>query len=347
MVKQSLKKLSIQPPFRKLTPHSPFTSNLWSIIVPAFNQAPWLSQRLESIRVNVRPGDQIILLDDASSDQSFTLLSEFAAGFHRNQDIRIIRNELNSGNPFTQWNKGLLWANRPWIWIAEGDDWAAPGFREAFEPFCTDPETAVVFCESLVADDKGNILHPWKGQGKAAMEFPGHDAVWEGPELITKGLVYENLLPNASGVVFRRTALEEVGGVDPSIAYCADWLLWLKLCSFSKVARIAQPYNHFRRHPHSVIHKAYGQFTAWQADLMMRKAWQKWLKSRGLHHPLTEVYAVNRQLIRQLQTDIFQELSAHRQWGQAANLLLKAPWQPRLMLQWLRRAARSAFSFQR
>ena len=96
---------------------------LVTIIVPNFNHADYLTQRLESIFSQTYDNFEVILLDDQSTDNSLTILSDFAARYP--EKVRTIFNEVNSGGVFRQWEKGISAAKGDLIWIAESDDWAS------------------------------------------------------------------------------------------------------------------------------------------------------------------------------------------------------------------------------
>jgi glycosyltransferase involved in cell wall biosynthesis len=80
----------------------------------------FLRRRIESVLCQTYQDFELILLDDCSSDESRSLLSEYAG----DPRVRIEFNEVNSGSPFKQWNKGVRLARGQYVWIAESDDYA-------------------------------------------------------------------------------------------------------------------------------------------------------------------------------------------------------------------------------
>ena len=61
-----------------------------------------------------------MILDDCSVDGSRRLIEEFAADY--DGDCQVVLNTVNSGNVFSQWQKGLALASGELIWICESDD---------------------------------------------------------------------------------------------------------------------------------------------------------------------------------------------------------------------------------
>src|ERR1035441_8594166 len=91
-----------------------------SIVVPNYNHARFLRRRVESVLRQTFQDFEVILLDDCSTDDSRSILSKYAD----DPRVRIEFNEVNSGSPFKQWNKGVELALGEYVWIAESDDYA-------------------------------------------------------------------------------------------------------------------------------------------------------------------------------------------------------------------------------
>ena len=103
-------------------------SVLISIILPNYNHAIYLIDRLDSIFNQTYQNFEVIILDDASTDDSLAILN-----MYRNHPkvSNFIRNEKNTGSPFKQWAKGLRLAKGDLIWIAESDDDCDLNFLES------------------------------------------------------------------------------------------------------------------------------------------------------------------------------------------------------------------------
>ncbi len=98
-----------------------------SIIVPNYNHATFLKERLDSIFNQTVQDFEVILLDDASTDNSVEILKEYAKD---DRVSHLIINQKNTGSPFKQWKKGLKLAKGRYIWIAESDDSCKLNFLE-------------------------------------------------------------------------------------------------------------------------------------------------------------------------------------------------------------------------
>ena len=72
--------------------------------MPNYNHAPYIKERMESILAQDYPDFEVILLDDASTDESLSVLKSYE---NHPKVVRLIANETNSGNTFLQWKRGL------------------------------------------------------------------------------------------------------------------------------------------------------------------------------------------------------------------------------------------------
>lgn len=121
-----------------------------SIIVPNYNHASFLPERLNSIFNQTFQDFEVILLDDASTDESLEILQEYAAKF-KDKVTHLIINEVNSGSPFKQWKKGIALASGEYIWIAESDDYCDLRFlEECIAKFKLYPEISAVISNSRI-----------------------------------------------------------------------------------------------------------------------------------------------------------------------------------------------------
>ena len=127
-----------------------------SVIVPNYNYERHIVERLTSICRQTFPIYELIVLDDASSDNSVDVIEEY----FQNSEIkgRLIVNENNSGSVFRQWQKGVASSGGDIIWIAEADDLADIGFIGELVPTFMDPNVVLAFTQSRQIDESGRIL---------------------------------------------------------------------------------------------------------------------------------------------------------------------------------------------
>ncbi len=232
-----------------------------SVVVPNYNYAHCLSDRLDSIFDQTHPVWEIIVLDDASTDASFDVVHESAHA--RERDLTLIINERNSGSAFQQWARAAEVATGDFIWIAEADDLAEPSFLSRLvEAMKIDPDVAFAFCDSRSIDAQGAALAASYKSYYATVE-PGAlevDQTCSGEDFIASRLSVKNLILNASAVLWRRERLARaLKACETDLAQfrvAGDWRLYVQCLSApgAKVAYVAEPLNSHRRHGHSVTH---------------------------------------------------------------------------------------------
>jgi len=266
-----------------------------SIILPNYNYARYLPQRIESILNQLFTDFELIILDDASSDNSIVIIEKYKRKYNR---IKTIYSKRNSGSPFIQWDKGIDIAKGEYIWIAEADDWAKPDFINKLIPAFENHNTIISFCQSNKINAKGISTGIWEYSNAENKKLFVADTLFEGNNLIEKALIHENVLPNASAVIFRKSAYYEVGGVNTQLKTNADWLLWLKLATMGKFAYTNQALNYFRRHEKSVIAKIPEKSKTYQEqfDKTMRLNYQKFL-NRNFGNEFRSIKLINKQYI--------------------------------------------------
>lgn len=94
---------------------------LLSIVMPVYNVAPYLSRCLESLAALAPPADEIIVVDDGSTDDCPTILAEFAP---RLPQMRVIRQE--NGGLSAARNTGLDAASGKYLAFVDSDDFVEP-----------------------------------------------------------------------------------------------------------------------------------------------------------------------------------------------------------------------------
>jgi len=224
-----------------------------SVVIPNYNHARFLRKRIESVLGQTYQDFELILLDDCSTDESRTILEQYASDAR----VRIEFNSANSGSPFKQWNKGVRLARGQYVWIAESDDYADPRLLERLVA-ALEADTTVVFayCRSwrMTEDNRQDGFADFYLVYLDASRWTT-DYCADGRDECRDYLIQRNTVPNASGVVFRREIYERVGGADESLHLCGDWKLWAAMALSGKVAYVAEPLNFFRFHEASVRSK--------------------------------------------------------------------------------------------
>ena len=244
-----------------------------SVIIPNYNYAAYLPQRIESILKQTRLPDEIVFIDNRSEDDSVAIARRYAA--ISPVPFRVVVNESNNGSTFRQWLRGFSLVSGDLVWIAESDDWCEPDFLERVVPEFYDDAVKLAFAQSDIAGPNGEIYAP-DYHGYTDELSPTHWRSWycvPAEEEVALALSQKNSIPNASAVVFRRP---DPGAVEAKLLeyrLCGDWWFYAHAIQGGRIAFVPQVLNHHRRHPKTVTHniekedRAIGEALAVKRDL--------------------------------------------------------------------------------
>jgi hypothetical protein len=212
--------------------HARDYSPLVSIIVPAYNHAEFLEDRLASIYSQTYDGPvEVLLLDDASSDCSLEVLRDFAARYP--DRTTIVANPENSGSAFRQWRRGFALAKGEVVWIAESDDLCDLNFLETLVPLMADPGVRLAFANTLFfRETRDDIVLSLEEYLRDLVDLR-FDVQWvcTARDLLAAGFYDRNLVPNVSGALLRHPG--DMGLLDDqdwqAMQLAGDWLFYLEL----------------------------------------------------------------------------------------------------------------------
>ena len=195
-----------------------------SVVIPTFNRRSEVEQALKSVFQQSVKVDEIIVVDDGSTD----LISEL---FSAKIDPRIdfIRLEQNVGGAVAR-NVGLAAASGDFVAFLDSDDtWLPTKIEEQLRALSKKPKAVASFT---------GIRHVFSDRIRDA--FPP-------PEVSLARLRQSNAVGSASTAVIRRDAVAAVGGFDAALPSCHDWDMWLRLRILGEFAVVTKPliiYHH-------------------------------------------------------------------------------------------------------
>jgi glycosyltransferase involved in cell wall biosynthesis len=220
-----------------------------SIVLPNYNYARYLDERIQSLLNQTYKDFELIILDDASTDNSLEVIEKYTA----DPRVKTQFYSENSGLPYKRWNDGADLAKGEYLLIAGADDSCNPKLLEKLvEKLDSYPSVGLVYAQSWGIDSQGNRTHLWKTHtDKLDKDRWAQDFVDSGKNEF-KYLLNKNTIPNASALLMRRQIFIEAGKFDVELRLTADWMLWAKMLMTSDIAFVAEPLNYFRTHPNTV-----------------------------------------------------------------------------------------------
>ncbi|TCN56388.1 glycosyltransferase family 2 protein [Flavobacterium circumlabens] len=300
---------------------------LVSVIVPNFNHANFLERRLESIFNQSYSNIEVILLDDCSVDNSREILSEYA----KNPKVsHCVFNEINSGNTFIQWHKGIQLAKGDFIWIAESDDSCKHNLiEELIKPLIEDEKIVLSYAQSNKINELDEITGSWLDY-TLNLDNSAFDRkfVMEGTVFVEKFLIHKNVIPNASAVIFRyQKNISEYITVDKELRYCGDWIFYFKLLLNNKVAFTPEKLNNFRYHCQSVIAKALkadDKMRLLNLDIVMRSNMKEFLQLNKSSN-YWNIIAVNAKIVKEIKYNKALLFFENKEYGNWFKYLIMIP----------------------
>lgn len=218
-----------------------------SVIIPNYNHAPFLKQRIESVLGQTYQDFELILLDDCSTDGSREIMESYRSNPHVSH---IVYGETNSGSAFRQWDKGIEMAQGEWIWVAESDDYAEPIFLERMMNEVTKvPECSLAYAATWWVDENGNPM--WhNGNGDDVIIHSGND-------FIRKKMAVSNSIANVSESIFRRDCYQPTESYRyEHMRLCGDWLFYVLLAEQGSVVELEKPLSYYRQHNSNISNDA-------------------------------------------------------------------------------------------
>jgi glycosyltransferase involved in cell wall biosynthesis len=235
----------------------------FSVIIPNYNHAAYLAERINSVLSQTYLNFELIILDDCSTDDSRGIIESYRGHPKISQ---VILNEKNSGSPFIQWKKGIEAAKNEWIWIAESDDVADPGFlEEATNAIQGHASIGLFYCDGIICENETRTVSmkfsDQKGQIFKTKKWD-HPYYQVGTTEINECLKLDNTINNASGVVFRKNLLEKIGEKLEVFKYYGDWYSYLQLCMVADIYYCNKPLNTYRKHSKSLLNASTSSLTS-------------------------------------------------------------------------------------
>jgi hypothetical protein len=181
-----------------------------SVILPNYNHAEFLPRCVEAVLDQSFADLELVVVDDASTDNSRDILADYA---RRDPRVRVYHNPENRGVIATL-NRALDLARADYVFGAASDDYVLPGyFEKAMALFAARPDAGVVVGLAECVDDDGRlrVMSPGVWADEACFLSPRDVA----PRMTACGV--------PGPVVWRKAAFLEAGGYHADLRWHGDW----------------------------------------------------------------------------------------------------------------------------
>jgi glycosyltransferase involved in cell wall biosynthesis len=178
-----------------------------AVAIPAYNAARWIDETLRSVLDQTRPADEVVVVDDGSSDDTMDRARAFGGR------VRVVTQQ-NRGAP-AAYNRAFAEAESDYVAMCPADDlWDPHKLEWQAEALERDPEIDVTFARAKYFGLKTSV-HPHPTE-------PGR----QDPERFRRAMYERDLVPAPTAVV-RRELHQRLGQFDESLP-SEDYEFWLR-----------------------------------------------------------------------------------------------------------------------
>lgn len=216
-----------------------------------YNGAAFLKTQVDSILEQLHVQDELIVVDDASQDDSIQILQEM-----HDPRLRVHRNARNQGVLAT-FERALRLARGDIVFLSDQDDvWLAAKVAKVLQVFSSDPRATMVVTDALVIDEHGRTLNP------SFFSVRGH---------FSRGFL-SNLIKNkylGCTLSFRRTMLHKFLPIPPDVPMHDMWFGLLNEI-YGSTRYIDEPLIAYRRHGRNASQSSHAgpiQMVVWRCRL--------------------------------------------------------------------------------
>ncbi len=235
-----------------------------SVLLCNYNDAHFLPDSLSAICTQTRLPEEVIVLDDGSTDNSLEIIDAFA---RRYPFVRILKNETNRGLLYSI-NRALKEARSEFIIWAAADDRLMPNFIERNAQCLREHPEARMTCSRLAVFQNGSdIVTPFTEVSHGiAFDF-GSEPHYFSPVTLRERLQRSHIWISGNTAVANRAALIQAGGFDPELRWHADYFTFLVVALRHGVCCIPETLAVMRQHNQTYSSRGMAQRNEQRATL--------------------------------------------------------------------------------
>lgn len=226
-----------------------------SVVIPNYNYKRFLYQRLYSILSQKEKINEIIILDDCSTDDSRKEIDKIVDELEKYIDIKKVYNEKNSGSAFKQWEKGFSLAKSEYVWIAEADDYCSDKLlKQLVKPVVKNRDIIISYADTAFIDTVGNYLVK-SIVPEIDILNTGHwnrNYVNNGKDEFNHYTYLNCTIANVSSCIIKNNNYSRFFKESGKFKQCGDWLLYANIMQLGDVAYSRQTLNYYRIHGSNV-----------------------------------------------------------------------------------------------
>ena len=268
-----------------------------SVVIPAFNHAPFLDGTLRSVQAQSLNRWECIVVDDGSTDETLAIANRFVDADQRFRAVRIENRGASAAR-----NVGYLLTNpdTEFITFMDSDDvWLSHALETLCSRLQADHEAIGVHGLAEMVDESGERVGYWDHTafGRNRLGVEGDRLIVWPPDRPTsfRVLINGNVLFPPGLVLARRSAYEQAGRFDEQITGGEDWDMLIRLSRYGHFSFVDDVILQYRRHNFNMGARLEVEHQAWL------------VRCKGFHSP---------------ENDAGQRLLARRGWRAYQRLMI-------------------------
>ncbi|HKP54307.1 MAG TPA: glycosyltransferase family A protein [Chloroflexia bacterium] len=202
-------------------------------IIINYNYGRFLGEAIESVLAQTLRPDEIIVVDDGSTDDSAEVAARYAQ-----EGVRYIYKE--NGGQSSACNVGIKESASELVTFLDADDrWLPDKIERQVEHLRSYPEVGLVTGSEWETDEAGRKVWLMERKGVASAS-------------LYPRILVENYIGTPSLVMIRRECFNGVGVFDEKIRLAQDWDMWIRVAREYPIAVLGEPLILYRRHNASI-----------------------------------------------------------------------------------------------
>jgi len=241
-----------------------------SAIITTYNAAHFVGEAIESVLAQTRLPDEIVVIDDGSTDDTARVVARYAS-----HGVRYVYKR--NGGPGSARNRGIRETSGDLVAFLDADDlWLPPKTELQLAYVAAHPDVALVSCDRWT----------WKFEkDRRYLERFGPRRNLDA----RREVMVRNIVGNPSQVMVRRDALIAAGCFDTTMRWAEEWDLWVRIAARGSLGFVHQPLSVYRWHSGGLAHEnmwrrlsgqqaiAFRAISAfqpvWRRPLLLLRAW--------------------------------------------------------------------------
>lgn len=249
-----------------------------SVVIPVYNAMPFLVECLDSVTGQTLSDIEIICVDDGSTDESSSVLQDYA---DRDPRIKVLKSEGENSNAGVSRNLGLEAARGDYVIFLDADDFFEPDMLKRSYEKALETSADIVLFNGCKFDQQTKEI----SQGYEALKtklLPGKE-VFSSRDAASN--IFQITSPNPWSKLYRRDYLMEEGIRFQSLPNSNDlYMTFAALASASRICTVNEKFVHYRTNTHSST-----QDGKWKNPLCFLEALSK-LEKRLMERGLFDIY---------------------------------------------------------